>query len=137
MGSVTLGADSVVVIPVVCQILNDGRQEESPVIARNTKHLELSAGTLRYQESGEGPPIVFVQGLFNDGQIWRKVVPELSKDFKCVTVDWPLGAHKQPMKPSADLTPPGVARLVVELLEALDLRDVTLVGNDTGGAVVQ
>jgi pimeloyl-ACP methyl ester carboxylesterase len=49
----------------------------------------------------------------------------------------PLGAHRHAMHTDADLSLGGIARLVAELLDHLDLRDVTLVGNDTGGALVQ
>jgi pimeloyl-ACP methyl ester carboxylesterase len=49
----------------------------------------------------------------------------------------PLGSHRVPLKADADLTPYGLARLVADFMEALDLRDVTLVGNDTGGAICQ
>ena len=41
------------------------------------------------------------------------------------------------MPADADLSPPGVAKLIADFIEALDLDDVTLVGNDTGGALCQ
>jgi pimeloyl-ACP methyl ester carboxylesterase len=104
---------------------------------RGMNEVELSAGTIRYRDTGDGPPIVFVHGLLVDGTLWRKVVPGLEGRFRCIVPDWPLGSHTVPMKPDADLSPPGVARLIGELLEALDLRDVTLVANDSGGALAQ
>ncbi|MFH5211244.1 alpha/beta fold hydrolase [Antrihabitans sp. NCIMB 15449] len=99
--------------------------------------IELSAGRIRYSDTGEGPPIVFVHGVFVAGSLWRKVVGPLSADFRCITPDWPLGGHTIAMNPDADISPHGVAALVLEFIDALDLHDVTLVGNDTGGAVVQ
>jgi pimeloyl-ACP methyl ester carboxylesterase len=51
--------------------------------------------------------------------------------------DLPLGSHQVPMNADADLSPLGVAKLVADLLVALDLQGVTLVGNDTGGAISQ
>jgi pimeloyl-ACP methyl ester carboxylesterase len=99
--------------------------------------VELTAGTIRYRDTGTGPPIVFVHGLLVDGTLWRKVVPSLEDRYRCIVPDWPLGSHTLPMKPSADLSPPGVARLLAEFLDKLDLRDVTLVANDTGGALTQ
>ena len=80
---------------------------------------------------------MFVHGLLANGDLWRKVVPELAGDFRCIAPDWPLGSHSEPMNPDADLTPAGVATIVADFLEALDLRDVTLVGNDSGGAISQ
>jgi pimeloyl-ACP methyl ester carboxylesterase len=103
----------------------------------STEYVDLSAGRVRYSDTGEGPAIVFVHGLLVDGKLWRKVTPPLESDFRCIVPDLPLGAHTIPMKPDADATPPGLARLVVELIERLDLSDVTLVGNDTGGALTQ
>ena len=103
----------------------------------STKHVDLSTGRIRYRDTGEGPPIVFVHGLLVDGRLWRKVTPPLDSSFRCIAPDLPLGAHTVPMKPGADVSAPGLARLIVEFIEKLDLRDVTLVGNDTGGALVQ
>ena len=51
--------------------------------------------------------------------------------------DLPLGSHRVPVGPDADQSPRGVARQVISFVEALDLHDVTLVGNDTGGAICQ
>jgi pimeloyl-ACP methyl ester carboxylesterase len=98
---------------------------------------KLSQGTIRYRESGEGPPIVFMHGLLVDGRLWRKVTPLLERDFRCIVPDLPLGSHPGPMNADADLTPPGLARIVADFLEALELEDVVLVGNDTGGAITQ
>ena len=102
------------------------------------KHeVHLSQGTIRYREDGTGEPLLFVHGVVVNGDLWRKVVPRLSKDFRCIAPDWPLGSHEIPMSADADLSPPGLARLVVDFMDALGLETVTLVGNDTGGAVCQ
>jgi pimeloyl-ACP methyl ester carboxylesterase len=99
--------------------------------------IELPQGTVHYRESGEGPPVVFVHGLLVDGRLWRKVTPLLDGDFRCIVPELPLGSHPEPMNPDADLSPPGLARLVAGFLEALGLEEVTLVANDTGGAISQ
>jgi pimeloyl-ACP methyl ester carboxylesterase len=104
------------------------------------KELRLPQGTIRYREVGpaDGPPVVFVHGLLVNGLLWRKVVPRLAEGgLRCIVPDWPLGSHEVPLAPSADLTPGGVARLVADVLAALELEDVTLVGNDSGGAICQ
>jgi pimeloyl-ACP methyl ester carboxylesterase len=97
----------------------------------------LPQGTIHYRDGGEGPPVVFVHGLLVDGTLWRKVTPLLEGEARCVVPDLPLGSHRIAMKAGAEQTPAGVARLVGDLLAALDLEDVTLVGNDTGGAICQ
>ncbi|MFJ4714509.1 alpha/beta fold hydrolase [Streptomyces sp. NPDC088785] len=100
--------------------------------------IELSAGTLAYRDSGgAGPVVVLLHGFLMDASLWDAVQADLSADHRCVVPTLPLGAHRHPMRADADLSLPGVARLVAELLERLGLQDVTLVGNDTGGALVQ
>ena len=101
------------------------------------KRVVLSGGPIHYTEAGEGEPIVFVHGVFVNGALWRKVVERLSGRYRCIAPDWPLGSHPEAMDPSADLSTPGVAALVAEFLTSLSLERVTLVGNDTGGAVCQ
>jgi pimeloyl-ACP methyl ester carboxylesterase len=100
--------------------------------------IELSAGTIEYEDTGgEGPAIVLLPGLMMDASLWADVIADLSPDHRCVAPTLPMGAHRHAMHADADLSPRGLARLVSELLDRLDLNDVTLVGNDTGGALVQ
>src|SRR5437588_2553337 len=99
--------------------------------------VQVSQGPIHYRDQGSGPGIVFVHGLLVDGRVWDRIVPLLSGRARCIVPDLPLGAHRQPMNPDADLSPPGLARMIAELLERLELEDVTLVGNDTGGALCQ
>jgi pimeloyl-ACP methyl ester carboxylesterase len=100
--------------------------------------IELSAGTVEYTDTGgSGSVLVLLHGLLMDESLWDGPVAELSADHRCIVPTLPLGAHRRAMRPDADLSLPGIARLVAELLDGLDLHDVTLVGNDTGGALVQ
>ncbi|MFF3060759.1 alpha/beta fold hydrolase [Streptomyces sp. NPDC057909] len=97
--------------------------------------VQLSAGPVEYQDTGgDGPVVVLLHGVAMDGSLWRHVVADLRSDHRCVVPTLPLGGHRRPMKPDADLSILGVARLVAEFLDALDLTDVTLVMNDWGGA---
>jgi pimeloyl-ACP methyl ester carboxylesterase len=98
---------------------------------------QLPQGAIRYREAGTGEPVVLVHGLLTDSQLWREVIPALARDFRVIAPDWPLGSHQLPLKPGADLSPPGIAQIIASLLEALELESVTLVGNDTGGAICQ
>jgi len=101
------------------------------------KQVQLAQGMLGYREVGSGPPIVFIHGLLVNGLLWRKVVPLLAPHFRCIVPDLPLGPHTLPMPTAADLRPPALAQLIADFLEALKLEQVTLVGNDTGGALCQ
>jgi len=108
-----------------------------PASETGLEKVELDAGPIRYRESGSGPAIVFAHGLLVDGTVWRKVTPLLDPDFRCVVPDLPMGSHREAMRADADLTPPGVAGIVADFMGRLGLEDVTLVGNDTGGAISQ
>lgn len=99
--------------------------------------VSLPAGQVEYEDVGAGPAIVLLHGLLVDGSLWSGVVPLLARDHRVIVPELPLGCHRLPLAPDAPLAPPDVARLVGDLLEALDLDDVTLVGNDTGGAIAQ
>jgi pimeloyl-ACP methyl ester carboxylesterase len=102
----------------------------------------IPAGTLHYRTAGPvdstSPPVVFVHGFLVDSRLWDGVAHRLAAaGIRSYLVDWPLGSHRTPMRPDADLTPTGVARMINEVLDALGLEHVTLVGNDTGGAICQ
>jgi pimeloyl-ACP methyl ester carboxylesterase len=95
--------------------------------------IELSAGTIEYEDTGGlGSIVVLLHGLVMGGSVWSHVVQELRADHRCLVPTMPLGSHRRPMHADADLSAHGIARLQAEFLEALDLREVTLVGNDSG-----
>jgi pimeloyl-ACP methyl ester carboxylesterase len=99
--------------------------------------VQLPQGRIRYREAGSGDPIVLVHGLLTNAELWREVIPRLAADFRVIAPDWPLGSHELPLDAGADLSPPGLAQIIADLLAALELEHVTLVGNDTGGALCQ
>jgi pimeloyl-ACP methyl ester carboxylesterase len=104
--------------------------------------IELAQGRLHYRVAGPAdsrrPPLVFLHGLLVNGELWTGVADALAADgIRSYAPDLPLGAHPVALDPAADLSPRGVARLVLAFLAELDLTDVTLVGNDTGGALCQ
>ncbi len=102
--------------------------------------IDTSAGTIHYEATGpeNGRPVVFVHGYMMAGQLWRQLSERLAGlGLRCIAPTWPLGAHPEPLRPGADRTITGVAGIVAEVLAALDLEDVVLVGNDTGGVVTQ
>lgn len=103
-----------------------------------TTSVRLPAGPVEYRDTGgTGPVVVLLHGLMTDGSLWDGVVADLGSRYRCVVPTLPLGAHRRPMAPDADLSLSGIAALVLDFLARLDLRDVTLVGNDTGGALAQ
>jgi len=101
------------------------------------KSVSLKQGTILYRDEGEGDPLVFVHGLLVDGRLWRKVTPALSATHRCIVPDWPLGSHRTALAPGADRSPRGIAHLIADFLAELELERVTIVANDTGGAISQ
>jgi pimeloyl-ACP methyl ester carboxylesterase len=99
--------------------------------------LDLPGGPLRVFERGSGPAIVFVHGLLVNANLWRNLVPRLASDFHCVALDMPLGSHELALPDGAPAGAPAAATLVADALDALELDQVTLVGNDSGGAISQ
>ena len=102
----------------------------------------IPAATLHYRtagpESSTAPPVVFVHGFLVDSRLWDPVSELLAAaGIRSYLVDWPLGSHRTSMGPDADLSPAGVAGMVNDVVDALGLDDVTLVGSDTGGAICQ
>ena len=83
--------------------------------------IDLPQGTLQYDDLGSGPAVVFIHGLHVNGKLWRKVTPSLSRVARCIVPDLPLGSHQIPMRGNADLSVDGVAKLVSDRMEALDL----------------
>ncbi|MFJ6212331.1 alpha/beta fold hydrolase [Streptomyces sp. NPDC092296] len=95
--------------------------------------VELTAGVVEYEDTGgDGPVVVLLHGLGMDESYYRAVVPALRAAHRVVVPVLPLGGHRVPMKPDADLSPRGIGRLQAEFLDRLDLRGVTLVGSDSG-----
>ncbi len=101
--------------------------------ASGESRVEIDGATIRYRSIGDGPPIVFVHGVYVGGSLWNEVVDRL-EGYRCIVPTWPLGAHADPA-PEADLSARAAARRILGFLDALDLTDVTVVGNDSGGGL--
>jgi pimeloyl-ACP methyl ester carboxylesterase len=102
--------------------------------------IQLQQGTIHYEQAGppDGRPVVFVHGYLMGGDLWAVLAEKLAgRGLRAIMPTWPLGAHTEPMNPGTDVTPRGVAAIIAGFLEALELEDVVLVGNDTGGALCQ
>jgi len=102
-----------------------------------SKIIQLPQGPIQYIEHGHGQVVVFVHGLMVDNKLWQPLLAEIGQGLRCILPNLPLGAHSVAMHPQANLSVAGMAQLVADFIEALDLHDVILVGNDTGGALAQ
>ena len=104
--------------------------------------VDLPQGKLAYRVAGPAttnrPPVVLVHGLLVDARLWDQVAERLAAEgIRSYAPTLPLGAHQWPMNSGADLSPQGIAELALDFIRALDLSDVTIAGNDTGGAICQ
>jgi pimeloyl-ACP methyl ester carboxylesterase len=102
----------------------------------------LKQATIDYRvlgaEDSPHPPVVFVHGALVDGRLWAQVADGLARQgFRCIVPTWPLGSHTIAVNDGADLSPRGLATMIDDFMAALDLHDVTLVGNDSGGGLCQ
>ena len=99
--------------------------------------VKVPAGTISYEDTGgSGPVVVLLHGLLMNHTQWRKIVPSLATDYRCIMPTLPLGSHRTPMNPDADLTLRGMVNLLADFLDALELQDVTLVCTDWGGGTL-
>ena len=92
------------------------------------------AGLMYSDTGGDGPVVVFLHGVLMNGTLWATVVDNLRQDYRCIVPELPFGAHSRPMPEETDLTLGSLAILVADFLNELQLRDVTLICNDWGGA---
>lgn len=104
--------------------------------------IDLPQGPVQYRLAGPDdnarPPVVFLHGLLVNSELWTQVANELAaRGIRSYALDLPLGSHSIALRPDADLSPRGVAGMIIAFLETLGLTDVTLVGNDTGTALCQ
>ncbi|MDT5045640.1 MAG: hypothetical protein QOG75_1493, partial [Mycobacterium sp.] len=100
-----------------------------------TQKVRVDGLDIEYTDTGTGPTVLFVHGVYVTGALWNDVVAELGNGFRCVAPTWPLGAHSTSTD-GADLGAEAAARRIVHFMEQLDLTDVTVVANDTGGGLV-
>jgi pimeloyl-ACP methyl ester carboxylesterase len=116
--------------------MTEPHRHRSPLLGEPLR-LPTRAGEVEAFERGEGPPLVFAHGWLANANLWRRVVDRLAASFRCIALDLPLGAHRLPVSPDADLGAEGCGALLGDAIEALGLEGATLVGNDSGGAYSQ
>lgn len=104
-----------------------------------TRTVDTPHGPVRVRDTGgPGTPLLLIHALLVNSELYSKLIPLLTaQGHRCLVPELPLGAHPLAMNPDADLTPAGLAQLIVEVLDALEVERVDLVGVDTGGALSQ
>lgn len=99
-----------------------------------SRWFESSAGRMHYVDEGSGQPILMLHGNPTWSFLYRKAIAGLRDGFRCVAPDYPgFGLSARPS--GYGYTPAEHAAVVTELVEALDLRDVIVMGHDWGGPI--
>lgn len=96
-----------------------------------TLALESEGSTIAVTDVGEGPVLLFVDTGFWSF-VWRDVILRLAPDFRCVFFDAP-GTGQSDRLPASSISLERASRALTDVIEALDLRDITLVFHDLGG----
>jgi pimeloyl-ACP methyl ester carboxylesterase len=98
--------------------------------------IDTDSGPVGCVDVGTGRPALFVHGVATGGALWRNVIAALLPERRCIAVDLPLHG-RTPVRAGQDLSLTGLAKVVEDFCAALDLTDLDLVANDTGGAIAQ
>jgi pimeloyl-ACP methyl ester carboxylesterase len=97
---------------------------------------EVKSGRIAYVEEGEGPVALFVHGVPLNGYHWRNVIDRVQNVRRCIAIDL-MGLGYSEIAPDQDVSFTAQARMIAEVLDALGIDRVDLVGNDSGGAIAQ
>src|SRR5438477_9357458 len=109
---------------------------QSDRAAATRRNVDTPSGRISYSEAGTGPAALFVHGVLLNGYLWRHQLADLSDMRRCIAVD--LLAHGDTeIAPDQDVSVTANAKMLGEFLDALNIDQVDLVGNDSGGGIAQ
>jgi pimeloyl-ACP methyl ester carboxylesterase len=100
------------------------------------RSVETPSGRINYVERGTGPAALFVHGVLLNNHLWRHQLANLSDIRRCIAPD--LLAHGDTeIRPDQDVSVTANAHMLAQFLDALQIDQVDLVGNDSGGGIAQ
>jgi pimeloyl-ACP methyl ester carboxylesterase len=100
------------------------------------RDVTASGVRVRVAESGSGPTLLLLHGLFLDNSTWNGVRAALGTGYRIVTPDLPgFGASEKPHPSRFAYTVESYAEVIADLYAGLELGRATLVGHCWGGAV--
>src|ERR1700732_5424861 len=98
--------------------------------------VETPSGRISYASAGSGPVALFVHGVLLNKHFWRHQLAGLSDIRRCIAVD--LLAHGETeIEPNQDVSVTANANMLKEVIEALQIDRVDLIGNHSGGGIAQ
>jgi pimeloyl-ACP methyl ester carboxylesterase len=105
-------------------------------LSSSRRSVQTASGRISYTEQGAGPVALFVHGVLLNGHLWRHQLADLSDIRRCIAVD--LLAHGDTeIAPDQDVSVTANAKMLKEFLDALNIDQVDIVGNDSGGGIAQ
>src|SRR5712672_279353 len=101
-----------------------------------TRSIETPSGRVSYTEAGSGPVALFVHGVVLNKHLWRHQLAGLSDIRRCIAID--ILAHGDTeIAPDQDVSVTANAAMLREVLDAISIDQVDLIGNDSGGGIAQ
>jgi len=100
------------------------------------RYIDVGGAEVAYRKVGEGPDVLFVHGWPVNSATFRRLLPFLADHVTCHLIDLP-GAGSSRFDSESDLTIEGHIRSVRRVIDALDLRSVSVVGHDSGGLIAR
>src|SRR6516162_8206468 len=101
-----------------------------------TQTVQTPSGRIAYAEQGTGPVALFVHGVLLNKHLWRHQLAHLSDIRRCIAVD--LLAHGETeITRDQDVSVTANAQMLEQFLDALNVEQADLIGNDSGGGIAQ
>lgn len=102
----------------------------------NRHFVDVGAASVCYSKAGEGPALVLFHGYPLSCQTWRKIIPELSKQFTCYAFDL-VGLGNSTSRNEEDFSSQGEGKVFQRALHVLGVSSYALLANDSGGWVAR
>lgn len=99
-----------------------------------SRFLELDGARIHYVDEGRGPVLLFLHPAPASSFLYRAFIGDLRTDFRCVALDYP-GFGLSTTNGQYPTTLGGLSAAVARFVEALDLRNITLMVHDSGGPI--
>lgn len=106
----------------------------SPIMAEPSLLQISDTLGIRFQRTGNGPPLLLMHTIRTQLEYFRKLAPLLASAYTVYAIDLP-GHGFSPIDPNATFDEPDLRRGVIGFIEKLNLTDITLVGESIGGAL--
>src|SRR5262249_42237933 len=99
-----------------------------------SRFVEIDGCRVHYIDEGHGPPILFVHGNPTWSFLYRELIVQLEERFRCIALDHP-GFGLSVARPDYRFTAAEHTNVLTRFIEALDLTELTVMGQDWGGPI--